>query len=66
MNQRDLHRAVARITGESVTEISHRGFQPVRESPEEDLDGYIADWDRLEAERNTSIARRRFRSPQTV
>jgi hypothetical protein len=64
MNQRDLHRAVARITGESVTEICHRGFQPLKEFPEDDPEAYTADWDRLGTERNESVTGRRFPSPQ--
>ena len=29
MNQHDLNRAVAAATGETVSEISHRGFVPL-------------------------------------
>ena len=29
MTQNDLNRAVARATGETVTEIARRGFQPL-------------------------------------
>ena len=35
MNQRDLDRAVAKATGETVAEISHRGFLPLTPIPVE-------------------------------
>lgn len=50
MTQNELNRGVARSTGETVSEISRRGFIPV-----EDLDQECEppiDWDELEARRN--------------
>jgi len=35
MNQHDLNRAVAAATGETVSEISHRGFVPLTPTPVE-------------------------------
>ncbi|EAQ78916.1 hypothetical protein DSM3645_27588 [Blastopirellula marina DSM 3645] len=56
MHLRDLNRAVAAATGESITMIGRLGFQ--LETPLEYLDQYeedanpqIIDWDRLESER---------------
>ncbi|WP_166822387.1 hypothetical protein [Thalassoroseus pseudoceratinae] len=49
MTQNDLNRSVARSTGESVREISHRGFVPL-----DDLDCQneepLIDWDTVDAE----------------
>ena len=33
MRQADLNRAVARATGETVSEIAHRGFVPLIDGP---------------------------------
>lgn len=47
MTQRDLDRSVAEATGETVSQISRRGFVPL-----EDLDRNSdppIDWDELEA-----------------
>ena len=60
MTQRDLNRNVARMTGETVSEISRRGFsiegpampEPFRESLCETQ--YI-DWDQLTLERNAAV-----------
>lgn len=55
MTQNDLHRAVARATGETVSEISRRGFQPVDKGyTERDLEPYL-DWDELDLHRNVAI-----------
>jgi len=48
MNQRQLDRAVARQTGESLSTIRNRGFSIV-EPPE--LEPLVLDWDELQAER---------------
>jgi len=61
MKQNDLNRAVARRTGETVREISHRGFVPLH-----DLDREYEppiDWDEREAERNVDIFPKRKRPP---
>jgi hypothetical protein len=53
MTQSDLNRGVAHSTGETISEISRRGFIPV-----EDLDRECdppIDWDELEARRNVNI-----------
>lgn len=56
MTQNDLNRAVARATGETVTEIAERGFQPLTAVPYEteandgELDQYL-DWDELDSRR---------------
>jgi hypothetical protein len=60
MNQNILNRAVARATGETVAEISRRGFQPLTSIPHESepddaaLDLYL-DWDEIELRRNTPV-----------
>ena len=60
MHQRDLNRSVARSTGETVAEISRRGFsiadpQFLDFDPEPELDHYF-DWDsELALSRNTSF-----------
>jgi hypothetical protein len=52
MTQRDLNRAVASRTGESVAEISRRGFVPLTRIPVELEPGPPAcqpvDWDALD------------------
>ena len=47
MTRNELNRAVARVTGETVTEINHRGFQPHDpfDTGEEPL---VIDWDALQ------------------
>jgi len=56
MTQSDLNRAVARATGETVTEIKHLGFgladpEQANFDPESsDLDHYL-DWDEVDAGR---------------
>ena len=51
MTQNDLNRSVARSTGETVREISHRGFVPL-----DDLDRQkeepLIDWDTVDADRS--------------
>ena len=51
MTQRELNRAVARATGETVAEIAHRGFVPLTEIPPEPT-GQTVDWDEQDAQRN--------------
>jgi hypothetical protein len=59
MTQRDLNRSVAQSTGETISEISRRGFVPI-EDLARDSDPPI-DWDELEAQRFGSIGRQRRR-----
>jgi hypothetical protein len=59
MTQRDLNRSVAQSTGETVSEISRRGFVPI-EDLARDSDPPI-DWDEHEAQRFVSISRQRKR-----
>lgn len=49
MSERELRRAVARVTGETVTEIAHRGFQEtdLKAQRDQDLKDYRIDWDAL-------------------
>jgi hypothetical protein len=59
MRQCDLNRAVARSTGETVTEITRRGFVPLEDLASDD--GPAIDWDELEAQRNVITYPRRKR-----
>ena len=59
MTQSELNRGVARSTGESVGEISRRGFVPIEDLNRE-CDPPI-DWDELEAIRNINIYPQRRR-----
>jgi hypothetical protein len=46
MSERDLSRAVAKATGESVESVQRLGFQLVgAHGPEEDLGPLVLDWD---------------------
>jgi hypothetical protein len=56
MTQRQLNRAVARATGESMPTIGRMGFSaPADEPLDADLDPLVADWDALEARRRPGI-----------
>jgi hypothetical protein len=56
MTQQEVNRAVSRATGESVGEISHRGFVPLTEIPfERDPEDLILDWDLVQLERNVAL-----------
>ena len=58
MSEHELNRAVAQATGESVAEISRRGFQPLGN----DLEDYRIDWDAVLAARlSTPFPRRQPR-----
>ena len=48
MTQRQLERAVAERTGESMSTIRNRGFSIVEP---QDLEPLVVDWDELQAER---------------
>ena len=55
MQRREFNRQVAKATGESLSEVRTRGFQPVFVSTSDEpdpaeLDRYL-DWDQLEAAR---------------
>lgn len=65
MTQRDLNRAVARATGESVDTIEHMGFGPLDGSTSEspgDLEPNTIDWDADDDNRLAmrSVRRRRL------
>ena len=59
MTQRDLDRSVAQSTGETVGEISRRGFVPI-EDLARDSEPPI-DWDELEARRFVNLIPQRKR-----
>ncbi len=59
MTQNDLNRCVAQSTGETVSEISRRGFVPL-EDLDFDNDPPI-DWDELEARRFVKLQPQRQR-----
>ena len=54
MNQRDLNRAVACATGETVDEIATRGFVPLTEQPFES-EPLVIDWDSYDLDRNVAV-----------
>lgn len=60
MQQADLDRAVARVTGETVSTIKQRGFLLADANSDFDPDPpeyepNIVDWDELESQRRTGI-----------
>lgn len=58
--QRHLDEQVARATGESVAEISRRGFVILTIIPVElDPEDHIVDWDQLEETKQLNSNRRR-------
>lgn len=59
MKQNDLNRAVAHTTGETVNEISRRGFVPLEDLGRDEEPPI--DWDELEAQRNVNIFPQRRR-----
>ena len=65
MNQRDLNRAVARATGESVRTIADHGFLPLSAIPYE-RDAEPIDWDEREAQRNLILFPRRRRTALAI
>ena len=54
MTQNELNRAVARVTGETVSEISSRGFSPL---PADPYDSGLEpiDWDWLDQSRGVAV-----------
>ena len=65
MIQRELNRAVAKATGETVAEIKHRGFVLLDDIPSEHEQRAV-DWDEQQAERNLCLSPRRKRTPVMV
>lgn len=59
MKQNDLDRSVAHSTGESINEVSRRGFVPL-EDLNRGCDPPI-DWDELEAQRFVKLVPQRKR-----
>ena len=63
MTQNELNREVARVTGETVSEISRRGFGPADlenttfdpEPLETEIEKYL-DWDEVNAGRETLVS----------
>lgn len=56
MTQSELNRTVAAVTGESVREIAHRGFQFVPSpSDERTAEELILDWDQIDRQRNVAL-----------
>ena len=54
MTQRELNRAVARATGESVAEIAHLGFGPLSPTSGE-CEPLVMDWDEYDLHRNVAL-----------
>lgn len=55
MTQQELYRAVARATGESISEIERRGFSPLNDDCiEDDPEDLIIDWDELDLSRSVA------------
>jgi hypothetical protein len=51
VTQRQLNRAVARATGESMATICRMGFSALADKPlEADCDPLVGDWDALDAQ----------------
>ena len=65
MTQNELNRAVARVTGETVSTISQMGFVPLAGIPYE-REPQIVDWDEADAYRNLSLQSSRKRAPAVV
>jgi hypothetical protein len=60
MTQCELNRSVAKATGETVSEITRRGFVPLTEVPvERDPEDLILDWDLMQLERNVALFEQR-------
>ena len=58
MTQNELNRAVARATGETVSEVSYRGFVPLTNVPVEREPLWI-DWDEHDEQRGAGVGQRR-------
>jgi hypothetical protein len=55
MTQRELNRAVAHATGESLSTISNLGFVPLTIGPVE-RDPLVMDWDELDEDRHGPLS----------
>ena len=60
MTQQMLNEAVARATGEDLSQICRRGFVPLTGSPyeqdeEQHLPPQVMDWDQYDLERNVAM-----------
>ena len=53
MTQRDLNRAVASVTGETVDTIERMGFGPLTETTDE-FDPRMLDWDKADDSRRAT------------
>lgn len=62
MNRRDLNRAVAQATGESVSTIASLGFVPLTVGPVE-REPLVVDWDELDEKRYGRLRPALGRSP---
>jgi hypothetical protein len=60
MTQAELNRAVARATGESISEIARRGFSPLEPLADERAP-LVVDWDETQAERRVAVFQQRSR-----
>ena len=62
MSPRELHRAVAQATGESIATIERLGFLladpglPVTDADDEEFGPYVIDWDSLDTVRHDTRA----------
>jgi hypothetical protein len=66
MTQRELNRAVARATGETVETIARMGFSPLRVPFQQDPEEFAVDWDGLEAQRSADLPSSGSRRPVVV
>jgi hypothetical protein len=56
MTQAELNCAVARATGETIDEISQRGFVLLTRGPfDRDPESYTVDWDEYDLRRNVAL-----------
>ena len=62
MNQHQLNRGVARVTGEPVAVIANMGFGPLTRMPRE-REPKRVDWEQLDRSRGISLQPRRKRTP---
>ena len=61
-SQRNLNRQVAAATGETVSEITRRGFGLLSPLPvEPELESLIIDWDQYDLVRNVAIVEQPLR-----
>jgi len=65
MTQKDLNRAVARATGETISTIAAMGFVPLTEIPAEP-EPLVVDWDELDGQQVGLLPQRRCRQLTVV